>query len=74
MGIGALAGGLAAVVALGLGWGLARFAFEFDWTGSVWTPIWGMLAGAMLAWAAGWWGLRDVLRRPVVQTLRDATH
>jgi len=21
---------------------------------------------------AGWWGLRDVLRRPVVQTLRQA--
>jgi putative ABC transport system permease protein len=22
---------------------------------------------------AGWWGLRDVLRRPVVETLRKAT-
>jgi putative ABC transport system permease protein len=26
-----------------------------------------------LALAAGWWGLRDVLRRPVVQTLRQAS-
>jgi putative ABC transport system permease protein len=53
---------------------LARFVFEFRWTGSFWTPVLGMLAGALLAWAAGWWGLRDVLRRPVVQTLREATH
>lgn len=74
MGVGALAGGLAASVALGLGWGLARFVFEFRWTGSLWAPVLGMLAGALLAWAAGWWGLRDVLRRPVVQTLREATH
>jgi len=74
MGVGALAGGLAASVALGLGWGLARFVFEFRWTGSLWAPLLGMLAGALLAWAAGWWGLRDVLRRPVVQTLREATH
>jgi len=74
MGVGALAGGLAACVAVGLGWGLARFVFEFRWTGSLWAPLLGMLAGALLAWAAGWWGLRDVLRRPVVQTLREATH
>ena len=26
----------------------------------------------LLALAAGWWGLRDVLRRPVVETLRRA--
>ena len=29
-------------------------------------------AGALLALAAGWWGLREVLRRPVVETLRQA--
>jgi len=28
--------------------------------------------GAVLALAAGWWGLREVLNRPVVQTLRSA--
>jgi len=32
----------------------------------------GGVAGAMLALAAGWWGLREVLNRPVVQTLRHA--
>jgi putative ABC transport system permease protein len=34
----------------------------------------GAATGALLALAAGWWGLRDVLRRPVVQTLRQASH
>jgi len=29
--------------------------------------------GAVLALLAGWWGLREVLRRPVVDTLRRAT-
>ena len=32
----------------------------------------GALAGAVLALMAGWWGLREVLRRPVVETLRRA--
>jgi putative ABC transport system permease protein len=32
----------------------------------------GAACGALLALAAGWWGLRDVLRRPVVETLRRA--
>jgi putative ABC transport system permease protein len=36
-------------------------------------PLAGTLAGAVLALAAGWWGLREVLRRPVVETLRRAT-
>ena len=36
-------------------------------------PLLGALAGAALALMAGWWGLREVLRRPVVETLRKAT-
>jgi len=32
----------------------------------------GAVTGAILAMAAGWWGLRDVLRRPVIETLRRA--
>ena len=39
---------------------------------SLWVPLLGALAGAVLALAAGWWGLREVLRRPVVETLRRA--
>jgi putative ABC transport system permease protein len=72
-GIGALAGLLATCVAMAMGWGLARFAFEFEWTASPWVPLLGAVVGASLALAAGWWGLRDVLRRPVVQTLRQAS-
>ena len=72
-GIGALAGLLATCVAMLMGWGLARFAFEFEWTASPWVPLLGAIAGALLALAAGWWGLRDVLRRPVIQTLRQAS-
>ena len=71
-GVGLLAGFLASVVAAGVGWALARFVFEFDWTVQLWVPFAGALAGAVLALAAGWWGLRDVLRRPVVETLRRA--
>lgn len=71
-GVGLLAGLLAALVASAVGWALARFVFEFSWVVSPWVPISGALAGAVLALLAGWWGLRDVLRTPVVQTLRRA--
>ena len=72
LGVGLLAGFLASLVASGVGWALARFVFEFTWVVSLWVPLLGSLSGAVLSLAAGWWGLRDVLRRPVVQTLRRA--
>ena len=71
-GVGLLAGFLASVVAAIVGWALAKYVFEFEWTVSLWVPLLGALAGAVLALAAGWWGLREVLRRPVVETLRRA--
>jgi putative ABC transport system permease protein len=71
-GVGLLAGFLASVVAAIVGWALAKYVFEFEWTVSPWVPLLGALAGAVLALAAGWWGLREVLRRPVVETLRRA--
>ena len=71
-GVGLLAGFLASVVALAVGWGLARYVFDFAWTGSWTVPLIGSLAGAALALAAGWWGLRSVLNTPVVETLRKA--
>ena len=73
LGVGMLAGFLASVVAVIVGWALARFVFEFAWTASLWVPLAGSLAGALLALAAGWWGLRSVLRTPVVETLRKAS-
>jgi putative ABC transport system permease protein len=71
-GVGLLAGFLASVVASVVGWALAKYAFDFTWTASPLVPLVGALAGALLALAAGWWGLREVLRRPVVETLRKA--
>jgi putative ABC transport system permease protein len=73
LGVGALAGVLASCAAVAVGWALARYAFEFQWNPQFWVPLAGGAAGALLALAAGWWGLREVLRRPVVETLRRAT-
>ena len=72
LGVGTLAGLLASFAAMAIGWGFARYAFEFSWNPSPWVPLAGAAAGALLALGAGWWGLRDVLRRPVVDTLRSA--
>ncbi|MCW8197893.1 FtsX-like permease family protein [Verminephrobacter aporrectodeae subsp. tuberculatae] len=72
-GVGLLAGFLASAAALAVGWALARFAFGFSWNIRPWVPLAGAAAGAVLALAAGWWGLRAVLLRPVVDTLRRCT-
>ena len=71
-GVGLLAGFLASVVALMVGWGLARYVFDFNWSISWTVPVLGSLSGAALALAAGWWGLRAVLNTPVVETLRKS--
>jgi putative ABC transport system permease protein len=73
LGVGLLAGTLAGACAWLIGWALARRVFGFDWTAPLWVPLVTAVAGAALAWAAGWLGLRGVLRRPVVETLRAAT-
>jgi putative ABC transport system permease protein len=72
-GVGMLAGVLASIVAIIVGWALAKYVFEFAWTASLWVPLAGGLLGAVLALAAGWWGLRSVLNTPVVTTLRRAS-
>ena len=72
LGVGALAGVLASVAASAIGWVLANEVFDFSWNPSPLVPLLGGTAGALLSLAAGWWGLRDVLRRPVVETLRQA--
>lgn len=71
-GVGLLAGLLASSAAVVVGWALAHYVFGFAWTASPLVPLAGSLAGAVLALLAGWWGLRDVLARPVVETLRSA--
>ncbi|MEO6623421.1 MAG: FtsX-like permease family protein, partial [Burkholderiaceae bacterium] len=71
-GVGLLAGLLASIAAMAVGWGLAKYVFNFEWTASPVVPLLGAVTGALLAMMAGWWGLRDVLRRPVIETLRRA--
>lgn len=70
LGVGALAGALATVAAMAVGAALAHFVFEFTWTAPLWVPLAGMLGGGVLALLAGWWSLREVLHRPVMDTLR----
>ncbi len=72
LGVGALAGVLASLAAIAVGWALAHYVFEFTWNPSPLVPLAGGATGALLALGAGWWGLREVLRRPVVETLRQA--
>jgi putative ABC transport system permease protein len=73
LGVGALAGFLASIAAVIVGWALAKYVFQFSWNASLWVPLVGSVAGALLALGAGWWGLREVLMRPVVETLRRAS-
>ena len=72
LGVGALAGLLASIGAMVIGGVLAQQVFEFTWAPSAWVPLAGSAVGAVLALAAGWWGLRGVLLRPVMDTLRRA--
>lgn len=72
LGVGALAGFLASLVAMAVGWALARYAFQFAWQPPLLVPVAGSLTGGVLALVAGWWGLRGILQTPVMQTLREA--
>ncbi|GAB3443086.1 FtsX-like permease family protein [Massilia solisilvae] len=70
--VGGLSGVLAASGAAGLGWALATYQLKFPWSfePGVWAA--GLVAGAVCALIGGWLGLRNVLRQPPLQTLREA--
>jgi putative ABC transport system permease protein len=70
--VGSLAGLLAASGAAATGWALARYVFKFEWTFSPVVWLAGIVAGAACAFIGGWIGLRNVLRHPPLQTLREA--
>ena len=72
LGVGMLAGFLAGVVSCGMAWALAYYAFNFDWSVTWWTPVYSAIVGALWAWLSGLWSLREILKQPVVQTLRNA--
>ncbi|MGX9733645.1 ABC transporter permease [Janthinobacterium aestuarii] len=69
--VGALAGLLAASGAAAMGWALATYQFKFAWSFAPGVWAFGLLAGALCAIAGGWLGLRNVLKHPPLQTLRE---
>lgn len=70
--VGGLAGLLASIGALAVGWGLAEFAFDFPYVFNPWILPVGVVSGMLCAFAGGWLGLREVLRQPALATLREA--
>ena len=70
-GVGLLAGFLASIIAVAIGWAMARYVFEFTWSIKLWVPLAGAMTGSLLALVAGTYVLRSVLRRPVIETLRQ---
>ncbi|SHG43412.1 ABC transporter permease [Massilia sp. CF038] len=70
--VGGLSGMLAASGAAALGWALATYQFKFAWTFSPMVWLAGLVVGALCAVIGGWLGLRNVLRQPPLQTLREA--
>jgi putative ABC transport system permease protein len=70
-GVGLLAGFLASIIAVAIGWAMARYVFEFSWNITLWVPLAGALTGSALSLVAGTYVLRSVLRKPVIETLRQ---
>lgn len=70
--VGGLAGLMASVGAIAIGWVLSVYVFDFPYRfNPAILPV-GIAAGMLCAFAGGWLGLREVLRRPAMATLRDA--
>ncbi|RJF98354.1 ABC transporter permease [Noviherbaspirillum saxi] len=68
--VGGLAGMLAASGAAAIGWTLARYVFNFEWSFSPVVWLAGLITGSVCAFVGGWAGLRNVLNQPPLQTLR----
>ncbi|HEU4376000.1 MAG TPA: FtsX-like permease family protein, partial [Telluria sp.] len=69
--VGGLSGLLAASGAAALGWALATYQFKFAWTFGAGVWLAGLTVGVACAIAGGWLGLRNVLKQPPLQTLRE---
>jgi putative ABC transport system permease protein len=70
--VGGLAGLLAASGAAACGWLLAAQVFDFAWSFKPLVWVAGIGAGVACALIGGWLGLRAVLTRPPLATLREA--
>jgi putative ABC transport system permease protein len=69
--VGGLSVLLAATGAAALGWALATWQFKFAWSFSPAVWLAGLALGVACAIAGGWLGLRNVLKQPPLQTLRE---
>ncbi|WP_454763418.1 ABC transporter permease [Cupriavidus campinensis] len=69
--VGGLAGFLASLGAVAVGWALSQFVFDFPYRFNAWIVPVGVVSGMLCAFAGGWLGLREVLRQPALATLRD---
>ena len=69
--VGGLSGLLAASGAAALGWALATYQFKFEWSFSPVVWMAGLAVGVACAIGGGWLGLRNVLKQPPLQTLRE---
>jgi putative ABC transport system permease protein len=69
--IGGLAVLLAATGAAATGWALAEYVFHFEWSFKPLVWVAGMLVGIVCALAGGWLGLRKILLRAPLQSLRE---
>jgi putative ABC transport system permease protein len=69
--VGGLAGLLASLGAIAVGWGLSQYVFDFPYRFNAWIVPVGVVSGMLCAFAGGWFGLREVLRQPALATLRD---
>jgi putative ABC transport system permease protein len=68
--VGALAGLIAALGAMGVGQVLARNAFQFEVAINFWLPFLAMLGGAVLITAAGWFAAARMLQAAPLEALR----
>ncbi len=69
---GVLAGLLAAIGAILVGWILASQVFQFSYQAGWWLLPAGALAGGLFSAGAGWWSLRSVVATPPMATLRGS--
>ncbi len=67
--IGCLAGMIASIGAMGLGWAVSHQLLSLPWLPSPWLPLAGMLGGCFLVIAAGWWRLKAILAVPPLHSL-----
>ncbi len=69
--LGALAGGVACLVANAIALLLSRYVFDFAWSFSWMSAVLGLGAGVVLSLAAGTFALRGITSRPVIESLRQ---